>query len=131
MNIKTHLKVNQKLCGEPISVEDDKFAAVLFHTDEDMVADEKGLIHGGFIFGAADYCAMLSVNHPNVVLGKAEVVFIKPVKIGDTLIFEGTVKEISGRKRVVEVIGKNQNEVIVFKGDFHCYVLDKHVLENY
>jgi len=130
VDIKTHTKINQRLCGKPISVEDDRFATVLLKTDEDMIADEKGLIHGGFIFGAADYCAMLSVNHPNVVLGKAEVVFIKPVKIGDTVIFEGIVKEVSGRKRVVEVIGKNQSDTTVFKGDFHCYVLDKHVLEN-
>jgi len=41
-----------------------------------MAADESGLVHGGFIFGLADYAAMLAVNHPDVVLGAAETCFI-------------------------------------------------------
>ncbi len=129
MDIKTHQKIDQSLCGKPTAIKDNEFATVVLDTTEKMTADEKGLVHGGFLFGAADYCAMLTVNHPNVVLGKADVVFIKPVKVGDKVIFEGVLKEDKGRKKIVEVIGKNQRDEIVFKGDFHCYVLEKHVLE--
>lgn len=128
MEIKTHKKINQNLCGKPLVVEDDNFATVLLETTEEMSADEKGLVHGGFIFGAADYCSMLAVNHPNVVLGKAEVKFLKPTKVGEKILFEGIVKEKEGRKRFVEVIGKNQKDEIVFSGVFVCYILEKHVL---
>ncbi len=129
MTIKTHQKINKSLCGKPIAVEDDKFASVELHTTKEMVADEKGLVHGGFIFGSADYCAMLAVNHPNVVLGSAEVKFLKPTKAGETLYFEGIVISKEGKKRIVEVIGKNQREEIVFQGKFMCFVLEKHVLD--
>ena len=40
----------------------------------------------GFIFGAADYAAMLAVNQPNVVLGAAETHFLKPSRVGDVLL---------------------------------------------
>ncbi len=130
MVIKTHQKINKFLCGKPISIEDDKFATVEFHTTEEMVVDEKGLVHGGFIFGAADYCAMLAVNHPNVVLGGADVKFLKPTKVGEILYFEGIVKSKDGKKREVEVIGKNQKDQIVFQGNFICFILEKHVLDK-
>ncbi len=128
--VKTHNLINQKLCGVPVSVEDDAFASVLLETTDEMVVDKKGLIHGGFIFGAADYCAMLTVNHPNVVLGKAEVRFLKPVKKGEKIHFEGVVKEKKDNKRYVEVIGKNEKDSIVFYGVFVCYILEKHVLDR-
>jgi len=54
-----------------------------------MVVDDHKLVHGGFIFGAADYAAMAAVNDPNVVLGSAEVSFLKPSKSGDSDILEG------------------------------------------
>jgi len=129
MEIKTHKKINQKLCGKPIEIKDDLFAKVLLKTTEDMVADEKGLIHGGFIFGAADYCAMLTVNDPNVVLGSSEVKFLKPVKLGDILEFEGTIIYSDGHKRIVNVISKKQDGTKVFQGNFKCYILEKHVLD--
>ena len=54
-----------------------------------MAADGSGLAHGGFIFGLADYAAMIAVNHPNVVLGAAEVRFLKPVVSGETVVARG------------------------------------------
>ncbi|MFX1480190.1 MAG: hotdog domain-containing protein [Promethearchaeota archaeon] len=51
-----------------------------------MIVDETGLIHGGFIFELADYCAMLTVNHPNIVLAKAEVNFLEAVRLNDYII---------------------------------------------
>ncbi len=129
MEVKTHKKINQNLCGKPVSIEDDRFASVVLETTNQMSVDEKGLVHGGFIFGAADYCAMLAVNHPYVVLGKADVRFIKPTKAGEKLIFEGVVNKKEGKKRFVEVVGKNEKDEIVFSGEFICYILERHVLE--
>jgi acyl-coenzyme A thioesterase PaaI-like protein len=128
MNIKTHNKINPKLSGEVIEIAEGKTATVKLETNEDMLADDKGLIHGGFIFSAADYCAMITINHSNVVLGSAEVKFIKPLKIGETAFFKSEVLSIEGKKVLVKVDGfKNENKF--FEGTFKCYVLDKHVLE--
>jgi acyl-coenzyme A thioesterase PaaI-like protein len=92
-----------------------------------MTADESGLVHGGFVFGLADYAAMLAVNHPNVVLGGADVKFLKPVKAGESVYALADVTSVSGKKQMVSVTVQRGDEV-VFKGDFSCFVLEKHVL---
>lgn len=130
MDIKTHRSINQSLSGVPTSVETDKFSSVILEITEDMKADEKGLVHGGFIFSAADHCAMLAVNHPNVVLAKAEVKFLKPVRVGEHLFFEGVVIERNRNRRTVEVSAKNENNEIVFTGKFYCVIPEKHVLDR-
>jgi len=44
-----------------------------------MAADARGLVHGGFTFGLADYAAMLAVNEPTVVLASAQTKLITPL----------------------------------------------------
>lgn len=128
MEIKTHTLINKKLCGYPIKIEDDKLAEVVLKTTENMKVDETGLVHGGFIFGAADYCAMLCINHPNVVLASAEVKFLKPTKAGEELRFYANIEKKEGKKRWVQVIGKNDKGEKVFEGTFFCVIPEKHVL---
>lgn len=130
MEIKTHKKINNKLSGYPVEIKDGESAKVELITTEDMVADEKGLIHGGFIFSATDYCAMLTVNHPNVVLAKAEVKFLKPTKVGEKLLFQSEVLEKDKNKYKIQVKGFNENNEETFWGNFYCVITDKHVLEN-
>lgn len=125
--INTHLKINKSLCGTPIEL-GDGYAKVKLQATEEMVADEKGLVHGGFIFGLADYASMLAVNHPNVVLAKAEVKFLKPVKLGDIMTSHAEVKEVDKNKYKVEAF-VNVGDVKVFEGIFLCVVTSKHVLE--
>ncbi len=127
MEIKTHKKINQSLSGMPLELSEGK-ALVKLKTDERMVADEKGLIHGGFIFSLADYAAMLAVNEETVVLAKAEVKFVKPVKLGDEILATAEVKEIEGKKRKVYVEVK-RGEDLVFLGEFLCVVPERHVLD--
>lgn len=129
MEIKTHTKINRLLSGEPLSVQEGKTGELVLRTTTDMVADEMGLIHGGFIFSAADYLAMLTVNHPNVVLGSASVRFVKPVKLGDEVVFKSQVVDGDGRKSTVLVEGFVDQDK-VFEGEFKCYSLERHVLER-
>ncbi len=128
MEIKTHEKIDKRLCGEPVSLEEGK-AEVELKTVPEMAADDKGLVHGGFIFGQADYAAMLAVNHPNVVLGAANVKFLKPVKVGDVLLAKAQVVKEEDKKRIVNVDVERNGEV-VFTGEFTCFVLPVHVLER-
>ena len=128
MKINTHFDISQELCGTPVKIEKD-YCLVRLDTNEAMKVDRSGLIHGGFIFGAADYAAMLAVNHPNVVLGSADVQFLKPLKSKDTIYAEAKIIESQNRKRIVSVSAKVEDRE-VFKGTFTCYVLEKHVLEK-
>jgi len=125
-DIRTHLKIDQTLCGKPIQMADGKSKVALVTTPA-MGADETGLVHGGFVFGLADYAAMLAVNHPNVVLASAEVKFLQPTKVGDTLRAIATVMRAKGKKKTVEVIVK-KGDISVLSGNFTCFVLEKHVL---
>ncbi|NNG06672.1 MAG: PaaI family thioesterase [Desulfobacteraceae bacterium] len=128
MKITTHLHISEELCGTPVKIEKD-YSLVRLETNEAMKVDDSGLIHGGFIFGAADYAAMLAVNHPNVVLGAAEVQFLKPLRTEDTIYAEAKVIESHKKKRIVSVSVTHENRK-VFKGTFTCFVLGKHVLDK-
>ena len=63
MTLSTHLDIDTTLCGKVTKLEP-RYAEVLLHTTHQMSADTEGLVHGGFIFGAADYAAMCAVNDP-------------------------------------------------------------------
>jgi acyl-coenzyme A thioesterase PaaI-like protein len=128
MNIRTHNSIDNDLCGNPLIVANG-YSKVELKTALRMAVDETGLVHGGFVFGLADYSAMIAVNHPNVVLGAAEVKFIKPAKAGDVLIAEARVGEGEGRKQTVSVL-VTRGDTEIFKGVFTCFILDKHVLIN-
>lgn len=127
MNINTHLGINESLCGTAVEL-CEGFSRVSFTATEQMSADDRGLVHGGFLFGSADYAAMLAVNDPTVVLGSAETKFLKPVVVGEVVEARAQVESESGKKRTVSVI-MARGEEIVFEGRFVCFVLGKHVLD--
>ena len=87
MEIITHKAIDPDLCGTPVAVSDG-YSRVEIATTARMAVDDKGLVHGGFVFGLADHAAMIAVNHPNVVLGSAEVKFVKPVRVGERIVAE-------------------------------------------
>ncbi len=128
MEILTHLTINNTLCGKVLSVEKDR-SRVGLRTIPEMAVDQKGLVHGGFIFGLADYAAMIAVNDPNVVLGAADVKFLKPVKVGDEVEASAQVLKKDGKKHAVAVTVKHQ-DILVFEGNFTCVVPDRHVLDR-
>jgi len=128
IELKTHLKFNPKY-GRLIELTENG-AKVILETTPDMAVDEEGLVHGGFTFGAADFCAMASVNEPYVVLVKAtNCEFMAPVKVGDAVEFVGEILMKEKRKVEVKVTG-TLKEIKVFEGIFSCVVLDTHVLKK-
>jgi acyl-coenzyme A thioesterase PaaI-like protein len=126
MQLNTHLNIDTSLCGKVIKLEEG-YAEVLLYTTQQMTADVQGLVHGGFVFGAADYAAMSAVNDPYVVLGASSSKFIAPVKVGDTVVCKAKVVNTKGKKSTVEVMAY-VNEKLVFEGDFTTFVLPSHVL---
>jgi len=127
MDINTHLKIDNNISGECIELKKD-YAKIKLTTKEFMCADSQGLIHGGFIFSSADYCAMLAVNNPNVVLAKSTTKFTAPVKLGDIVILESNIISSDGFKSEVEVIAKVEQKNI-FKGTFFTATLKKHIFD--
>ncbi len=126
MQSKTHLGIDARLCGTPVDLAEGS-ATARFTTTPEMAADDRGLVHGGFVFGLADYAAMLAVNDPNVVLGAAETRFLAPVSVGQVVEAQAQVVAEKGRKRSVEVSAR-VGEVVVMSGTFTTFVLDQHVL---
>ncbi|SFV69674.1 Hot dog fold protein HP0420 [hydrothermal vent metagenome] len=125
--IQTHERINQDLCGEVIKLEQG-YVELRLTTTPEMIADEVGLIHGGFIFSAADYAAMLAVNERNVVLVASDCQFLSPVKFHDEVNFVARVRHKEGRKRNVHVEGFVL-EIKVFEGEFKTVITDRHVLK--
>src|SRR5205823_9068457 len=111
MEQRTHEKISAHLCGRPVELSEGR-ARVLLETNRDMAADERGLVHGGFTFGLADYAAMLAVNEPTVVLASAQVKFLGPVVAGDRVEAEASVERSEGRKRWVKVVVRRDGATV-------------------
>ncbi len=126
MKLNTHLKIDHTLNGSVLKLKKG-YAKIALQTTSIMIADAQGLVHGGFIFGAADFCAMATINDPLVVLAKSEVKFFAPVKMGEAVEFEGTISEEKGNRATVEVTGAVK-EKKVFIGTFYTAILEKHLL---
>jgi acyl-coenzyme A thioesterase PaaI-like protein len=125
---RTHAGIDESLSGRVVALDDGR-ATVELTTDARMAADARGLVHGGFVFSAADYAAMLAVNDPWVVLGSASTRFVAPVRVGDCVSLTATRDSVSGRKHIIEVVG-TVGEAEVFRGTFTTFVLDRHVLDR-
>lgn len=125
--IGTHERINTNLCGEIILLEKG-YVETKLTTIPEMLADDVGLIHGGFIFGAADFAAMLAVNEKNVVLVASDCQFLSPVKFHDEVDFIAKVRHKEGRKRNVHVEGFVL-DIKVFEGEFKTVITEHHVLK--
>ncbi|MFY9142530.1 hotdog domain-containing protein [Sulfuricurvum sp.] len=125
-SLNTHERVNSSYSGDIVKLEIG-YSKVLLETSELMRADEVGLVHGGFIFSAADFAAMAAVNEPNVVLASCNCLFLAPVRVGDRVTFEATEHQKEGRKRNVTVRGF-VHDIKVFEGEFKTVVTERHVL---
>ncbi len=125
--VQTHTKINENLCGEVIKIEEG-YVELRLTTLPEMVADDVGLIHGGFVFGSADYAAMLAVNEKNVVLVASDCQFLSPVKLHDEVNVIARVRHKEGRKRNVHVEAFVL-DIKVFEGEFKTVITEKHVLK--
>jgi acyl-coenzyme A thioesterase PaaI-like protein len=128
MDQRTHEHIARHLCGEPVELGPGR-ARVALDTAPEMAADARGLVHGGFTFGLADYAAMLAVNEPTVVLASAQTKFLGPVVVGDRMEAEAAVDRTDGRKRWVKVVVRRAGAP-VFEGEFLAVVPDKHILDR-
>jgi len=123
----THTKVKSTFVGNLTEFKKG-FAKVVLQTTHDMIVDEFGLIHSGFIFGAAEYAAVASINEENIIVIGCRAKFFAPAKLGDFIEFEAKGRFEEARKREIKVIGRI-NDIKVFEGIFHAILLEKHILK--
>ena len=127
-DLLSHAKVKTTLVGTLTEL-GKSTSKVLLPTTNEMIVDEFGLIHNGFIFGAAEYAAVASINQPNVVVIGCRSKFFAPAKLGDNVEFEAKGRYEDARKREIKVIGRI-NDVKVFEGIFHAVLLENHILKT-
>lgn len=128
MEPRTHEGVSERYVGRPVDLADGR-ATVELETDPEMQVDGSGLVHGGFVFGVADYAAMLAVNEPTVVLAGADVDFPAPTTVGETIRATATDEDGTGSRRTVAVTARADDSVVC-EGTFDCVVPDEHVLDG-
>ncbi len=128
MDQRTHERIAAHLCGKPVELAEGR-ARVALEITGDMAADARGLAHGGFTFGLADYAAMLAVNEPTVVLAGATLKFLGPVVVGDRVEAEASVERSEGKKRWVKVVVRRAGQPML-EGEFLAVVPDRHILDG-
>jgi len=127
MDQRTHERIAAHLCGKPVELAEGR-ARVALDITADMAADARGLAHGGFTFGLADYAAMLAVNEPTVVLAGATLKFLGPVVVGDRVEAEASVERSEGKKRWVKVVVRRAGQPML-EGELLAVVPDRHILD--
>jgi acyl-coenzyme A thioesterase PaaI-like protein len=127
MEQRTHEKIAAHLCGTPLAISEGG-ARVALEVSAEMAADGRGLAHGGFTFGLADYAAMLAVNEPTVVLAGATLKFLGPVVVGDRVEAEAVVDRQEGKKRWVKVTVRRAGQPVL-EGELFAVVPDRHILD--
>ena len=126
----THILASKELVGRVNKLETGKYSETRLITTDQMIVDDKELVHGGFTFSLADLAAMVAVNDPYVVLKAANVKFLKPVVCGDELTAKATVTKTEKERRRVWCDVFNEKDEKVFEGEFICISLKKHILER-
>ena len=127
-DLQTHSKIRSNLCGTIIKLEAGSSKTTL-QTTKEMSVDDLGLIHSGFVFGAADYAAVVAVNEPNVVIIGSRSKFLAPAKVDDLIEFVAKAKFEDSRKREIKVTG-HINDIKVYEGLFNAVVLEQHIFKT-
>ncbi|MDR2905234.1 MAG: PaaI family thioesterase [Helicobacteraceae bacterium] len=127
LDLKVYTLINQDLSGYVEDIQD-SYARVRLVTTEAMIADKRELVHSGFIFSAASFCAAAAINKPNTILAVAKCNFLAPIKVGDEIVFEARALHNATRKRNVSVTGTLLGRIKVFESEFSFVVTDKHPL---
>ncbi|EEO25757.1 hypothetical protein [Helicobacter winghamensis] len=102
-------------------------ASVLLEVTNKMVLDKQGLVHSGYLFSSAAYCALLAVNEPNGIMIGAEVKFLAPIELSNEVLFRAETLQEDTKKREVKVEGFVL-DIKIFDAIFYVAVFDKHVL---
>ncbi|WLP89271.1 hydroxyphenylacetyl-CoA thioesterase PaaI [Gordonia sp. NB41Y] len=79
-----------------------------------------GITHGGFVFLLADTAFAMACNSGSdaAVAARADIRFLRPTRLGDTLVAEAVERERFGRNGIYDVTVRCGDHVVAeFRGD--------------
>ncbi len=127
LRIATHEKLDPSMCGEVLELTESN-AITFLKTNIEMVADNQDMIHAGFIFNAAAFCAVAAINDPTCVIVGADSKFLAPIELGNDILFTARALQKDSKKKEVIVTG-TVLEIKVFEAMFYVVTFDKHILK--
>lgn len=127
VTLQAYERFDPEVCGELEELEKNR-AVVRLETTRKMSVDKEGLVHGGYIFSAANFAAMAAINNKFAVLIGSDVKFLAPLENGNVIDFEARVLQSETKKREIKVTGSVM-DIKVFEGLFYVAIFDKHVLK--
>lgn len=122
-DIRICKKISRDLCGEIVEIAKN-YAVVKFSPSDNMIADDNMIIHYGFIFNSASFCALSAINEPNSIIIYSEVKFLSPLELGNEVTFKAIALHSDLKKREVNVEGFLYN-IKIFEAIFHIVVFEK------
>lgn len=105
--------------GMQIGALSQRSATVTMTVTEAMV-NGYGITHGGFVFAVADTAFALACNsgESSAVAARADIRFLRPSRLGDTLTATAQERETFGRNGIYDVtVAVGDTVVAEFRGD--------------
>lgn len=94
------------------------------------MANGHGMCHGGFLFTLADSAFAYACNSRNqrMVAGQADIAFLAPAQVGQTLTAEAREVHLRGRSGVYDVTVRNETGETIAEFRGHCRAITGPVL---
>lgn len=111
-----------EVIGEIIDIELDERAISIFDVGDEHVFQRNGIARGHHLFAQANSLCVAVINDEFALTVKSNVMFVKPVKVGDRVITKAIVKNVNAEKNrtIIDVTSTVDGEV-VFTGEFTMY----------
>jgi acyl-CoA thioesterase len=112
-----------RLLGIEVEVPGPGKAEATFEVRPDML-NGQGVCHGGYLFTLADTAFAFACNTYNklTVVSGASIDFLRPAKLGDTIVATATEFHRGGRTGFYDVVLQNQHgqDIAAFRGRSHA-----------
>ena len=109
-----------EVIGDVIELQLDRYGISILEINEHQVFKKTGIARGHYIFAQANSLAVALINQEIALTAKAEIRFIRPVRINERLIAKAKLISTDGDLSDIEVNTYVNNE-LVFKGLFSIY----------
>ncbi len=112
----------EEVIGEIIDIELDQNAISIFDVKEEHVFKRNQIARGHHVFAQANSLAVAVINDELALTAKANIQFIRSVKLHERVIAKAKVEKIDEAKgRTFVQVRSFVNNELVFTGDFEMY----------
>ncbi|MDG5470253.1 transcription factor FapR [Jeotgalibacillus sp. ET6] len=109
-----------EVIGEVIDIELDKSGISIFDVKEEHVFQRNQITRGHHLFAQANSLAVALINDELALTARANLLFSKPVQMGDRVVAKAKVSHRDMHRTTVEVMSY-VDKTLVFKGEFEMY----------